>query len=438
MPTTANNTLLTPTMILREALRVLHNNLVFVKNVNRQYASEFAVQGAKIGDTVNVRLPNKYYVSNGANLAPQGTAEANVALQITDQSHVDVSFTTKELTLSLDDFSRRILTPAMATLAGYIDAQALLRCVAGTASQPSTVFNQVGTPGYTPGTPAGSATGLLQYNAPQVYLSSGAVMDMYAAPRDENRRICFSPMAQALSVNALAGLFQDSGAIAKQYKKGVMGTALGFEFAMDQNIPTLTVGSHANSANWVVSGANQTGSNLTIGGITANAANFVNAGEVISIGANAASYCYSVNPENQQTTGQPAMFVVTSSNNTANAGGVATIGIYPPITAAGANIANGTVVAVPANGAKINALSGSANGSTDPLNIAYHQDAFTLATVDLEMPNGVDFAARETYDGISMRIVRAYDISTDALPCRIDVLWGCKTLRPELACRIAG
>jgi hypothetical protein len=412
-------------MILREALRVLHNNLVFAKNVNRQYSNEFAVQGAKIGSVANVRLPNRYYVSSGANLAPQNSVETTTPVTITDQSHVDVSFTTAELTLSLDDFSRRILTPAMATLAGYIDAKAL-------AKTTPRVFNQVGTAGTTPGTSGGSTTGLLQYNAPQVYLNAGAIMDMYATPRDENRRVCFSPMAQALSVSALSGLFQDSGSISKQYRKGVMGTALGFEFAMDQNIPLLAVGTHAGSASYAVSGANQSGANLTIGGITANATNWISQGEVFTL-----ANVFSVNPENQLSTGQLAMFTVTSPTNNAAANGTCTITVSPPIVAAGANVANGTVTALPANGASMTLLSGAANGSF-PLNIAYHQDFATLATVDLEMPNGVDFAARETYDGISMRIVRAYDINADTLPCRIDVLWGADILRPELACRIAG
>jgi hypothetical protein len=71
-------------------------------------------------------------------------------------------------------------------------------------------------------------------------------------------------------------------------------------------------------------------------------------------------------------------------------------------------------------------------------NLAYHADAFTLGTADLEIPQGVDFAARESYDGISMRIVRAYDVSSDNFICRIDVLGGWATLRPELACRILG
>jgi hypothetical protein len=411
----------------------LHNNLVFVKNLNREYSNEFAIQGAKIGATANVRLPNQYYVSTGANLAPQNSVETTTPVTITDQSHVDISFSTKDLTLSLDDFSRRILTPAMAVLAGYIDNQAMSRLILGSGTSATTgVYNQVGTPGTTPGTTGGNATGLFQYNAPQVFLNAGAMMDYMGAPRDENRRVGFAPIAQATSVAALSGLFQDSGEIARQYRKGVIGTALGFEFAMDQNIPLLSVGTHAGSASWVINGANQSGTNLTISGITANAANFINQGEVISI-ANITS----VNPENQQSTGYAPMFVVTSSNNTANSGGYCTLTVSPSIVAAGANVANGTVSALPANGAAVSPLSGAANG-TYPVNIAYHQDFATLATVDLEMPGGVDFAARETYDGISMRIVRAYDISTDFLPCRIDVLWGCAILRGQLACRIAG
>ena len=364
----ATNTLLTPTMILREALRVLHNNLVFLKNLNREYSNEFGIQGAKIGATANVRLPNQYYVSSGPALAAQNTVETTTPIQITDQSHVDVSFTTQELTLDIDDFSRRILTPAMAKLAGYIDYQLLIRLV-------PQVYNQVGTPGTTPGTSGGNAAGFLQYNAPQVYLNAGALMDYYGTPRDENRRAGLSPIAMATSVNALSGLFQDSGEISKQYRKGVMGTALGFEFAMDQNIPTLTTGSHAGSANYAVSGANQTGANLAITGITANAANFINQGEVFTI-ANVAG----VNPENQQSTGYLQQFVVTSSNNTAN-GANATITISPSIVVAGANVANGTVNAGPANTAGITLLSGSAS-TAYPLNIAYHQDFATLATVD--------------------------------------------------------
>lgn len=433
----ASNTLLTPTMVLREALRILHNNLVFAKTLNREYSDEFAISGAKIGTTANVRLPNQYYVTSGPNLAAQNTVETSTPVTISDQSHVDVSFTTANLTTGLDDFSRRILTPAMATLAGYIDNQCALRLVVGSnANYAPGVFQQVGTPATVPGTTGGNATGLLQYNSPQVFLNAGAVMDLYGAPRDENRRVCLNPIAQATAVSSLSGLFQDAGELARQYRKGVMGTALGFEFAMDQNLPALTNGSHAGSANWVVNGANQTGTTLSVGGITANAANWINQGEIITIGNATANGIYGVNPENQASTGQLQQFVVTSANNTANGGGISSITVWPSIVANGANVANGTVTALPANQATIFAGSGAAN-AVNPLNIAYHQDFATLATVDLEMPQGVDFSAREEYDGISMRIVRAYDINYDVLPCRVDVLWGVAMLRGYLACRIA-
>ena len=144
------NTLLTPTQVLREALRVLHNNLVFVKNVNKQYSQEFAISGAKVGATINVRLPNRYYVTKGTQLAPQTTNESTVPLTLSTNYQVGLNFTQAELTLSLDDFSKRVLVPAMARLASQIDQDGL--------GLVSNVFSQVGTPGTTPGTSGGSFT----------------------------------------------------------------------------------------------------------------------------------------------------------------------------------------------------------------------------------------------------------------------------------------
>jgi hypothetical protein len=209
-----------------------------------------------------------------------------------------------------------------------------------------------------------------------------------------------------------------------------MGTALGFEFAMDQNVNVLTTGTrHGTPANFQVATTSTTGdTTLAVKGFTA--LDTIKAGEIISIaGVNA------VNPENQTTTGYTACFVVMADATLTD--GTGTLSIYPSIVLAGAAIANGTVTALPQANAVITLCSGTA--STDyPMNVAYHQDAFTLATADLEQPKGVDFAARETYDGVSMLIVRAYDINYQQFPCRIDVLAGWACLRPELACRITG
>jgi hypothetical protein len=410
-----SNTLLTITMITREAMRILHNNLVFAKGVNRQYSSEFAQTGAKIGASINVRKPNRYYVSTGANITVQDTTETYTTLTLSTQYNVAISFTSQDLTLSLDDFGKRILSPAMAQLASKIDYDGL--------AYVAKVYNNVGTPGATPGTVTGA--NLANASAPLLYLNAGMMLDNNSTPRDENRRVIINPAAMATSVEGLKALFQDSGAISDQYRKGVIGTALGFEFGMDQNVNLVTTGTRANGT---VSGANQTGAHVLVTG-TGNAATIL-AGEIFT-----AAGVYSVNPENQQSTGLLQQFVVTA-NATADANGAANLSISPSITVAGANIANGTVTASPANGAN---LTWSGNASTSyPMNVAYHQDAFTLATADLLMPQGVDFAARETYDGISMRIVRQYDISTDLFPCRIDVLAGWAALRPEMACRIWG
>ncbi len=417
-----SNKLLTPTQVLREALRVLHNNLVFVKNVNKQYSSEFAVSGAKVGSTINVRLPNRYYVAKTTALQAQNTNEATVPVSLTTTYQVGLNFTQAELTLSLDDFSKRVLNPAMARLASQIDQDGL--------GEAACVYNQVGTPGTTPGTEGGTfSSDLLNYNAPQVYLNAGMMLDNMAAPRDDARRCVVNPAAMAKSVGGLRGLFQDAAEIAKQYKKGVIGTALGFEFAMDQNVNLLTTGAHGGSP--AASGAGQTGALLATSGWTASTENILSAGEIITIAG-----VYGLNPENQSSTGYLQSFVVTE-NCSSDSGGNVTIPIAPSIVVAGPQVANGTVAASPANGAQVFLMSGA--GSTAyPMNIAYHKDAFTLATADLEMPKGVDFAARETYDGISMLIVRAYDINNAQFPCRIDVLAGWATLRPELACRITG
>ena len=435
-----SNSLLTVTQITREALRVLHNNLAFLKGVNRQYASEFGKTGAKIGTTVNIRKPNRYFVRKGDAMQTQGTTETYVPLTLSTKWGTDISFNSTELTLSLDDFSKRILTPAMARIASQIDQDCLQGAITGSfvsnngalASAGSPVFNMVGTAGVTPGTPGGSATGLSQYNAPIAYLNAGMVMDNNATPRDENRRCLLSPAAMAQSVSGLSGLFNDASTIGDQYKKGILGNALGFEFCMDQNVYTYTSGSLTSLANiTLTAGSAVAASSQTSGTVTP--------GMIFHF----ASGCNSVNPENQQSTGFPQQFVVTANSRTADGSydlsvvADRNLNIYPTPVVAAAGVANGTVTAIPGAGAVV--IDSQAAASTGyQQSLAYHQDAFTFATADLEIPGGVDFAAREVYDGISMRIVRQYAIGTDEMPCRIDVLGGFANLRPELACRITG
>lgn len=403
----ADNTLLTISMITREALRILENNLAFTKRINRQYDDKFAIEGAKIGYIVNARKPVRYTVSTGQALQLQDATETQVPVSLTTQDHVDFQFSSADLKLSIDDFGDRFIQPAVAALANKIDYNGLQLY--------KQIFNTVGTAGVTPAT-------LL------VYLMAGVALDNNAAPQDEMRHLVLTPKMQAYIVDALKGLFQQSTAIAAQYAKGQMGTAAGFQWAMDQNCPT-HVGGSFTTIGTVSAVAGQTGATLnTIAWAAAN----LKKGDTFTIGG-----VFAVNPQNRQSTGDLQSFVLTA--DVAGAGALA-LSISPPIIITGAFQ---TVTAAPAasaplvwNGAAVGPV---ATGVSSPQGLAFHRDAFTLVTADLPVPKGTDMASRvsDKQLGISLRIVRDYDITTDQFPCRIDVLYGWATLRPELACRVA-
>lgn len=406
MPT---NTMLTIDMITREALMVLENNLTFTKHVNREYDSKFAVGGAKIGDTLRIRKPSRYTVRSGAAASVQDHTEAYTTLVLDQQKGIDLSFTSAELTMKLDDFSDRIIKPAISQLANQIDYDGMALY--------KNVHHLVGTPGTTP------ATAL-------VYLDAGVKLTNAAAPIDDQRYVVINPAANAATVDALKGLFQSSSDIAKQYKSGNMGNSLGFNFSQTQNVNVHTVGPMGGVP--LVDVAAQTGSTLNTKGWTAAAAARVKKGDVFTI-----ADVYEVNPQTRASTGQLQQFVVTADKSSA-ADGTMAIGIYPPLVAAAGAL--GTVSALPADGAALTFV-GTAS-ALYPQNLAFHRDAFTLACADLELSPGLPASAKSRISdprlGISLRLQAYYDGSNDVNAWRFDVLYGWACPRPELACRIIG
>lgn len=393
-------------MITREALRVLENNLTFTKQVNRQFDDKFGVDGAKIGTVVNVRKPPRYIVRTGQALNLQDATETQVPVALNTQDGVDLAFSSQDLALSIDDFSERFIEPAIAAVANRIDQNGLALY--------NQVYQAVGTPGTTP-------------NALLTYLLAGVALDNSAAPMDGQRSIVINPLMQATIVDALKGLFQQATAIADQYEKGAMGRAIGFQFYMDQNTAAHTYGAQGGTP--LIDGANQTGTSILTKGWTSSAANRLKLGDVFTIAG-----VYMVNPQSRQSTGSLQQFVVTADTDS-TAGGAATIPISPAIVPSGQFQ---TVDSTPADSAAITVAGASSVVSAQGL--AFHRDAFTLVTADLPLPRGVDMAARvsDKQLGMSIRMVRAYDINLDRFPCRLDILYGWAVLRPELACRIQG
>ena len=399
-----SNSLLTIDMITRKSLEILENNLVLTRNVNRQYDDSFAVEGAKIGSTLRIRLPDRALVTSGAALQVQDDNEQFTTLSVTEQKHIGVNFTSAELTMQLDDFADRVLKPRISQLASTIDADV--------ANAFKNIYSSVGTPGTTP------ATSAVLLAAQQKLNENAAMMD--------SRYATVNPAANAGLVEGLKGLFNPTDTISKQFKNGMMGTGvLGFnEINMSQSIKQHTTG------NWGT--AITITSTISTQGTTSLGLSFTGSsktwkqGDVLTIAG-----VFAVNPQTRESTGSLQQFVVTAD---ASGSSTATVTVSPAIYTAANALA--TVDSFPQSGAVVT-MFGSAS-TQYAQNLAYQKDAITFATADLLMPNGVDMASRAVHNGISLRIVRQYDINNDRMPCRIDVLYGYSVIRAPLATRIWG
>jgi len=411
-----SNNLLTISKITNEALMVLENELTFTGEVDRNYDDQFAVVGAKIGQTVNVRRPGRFVGAVGPQLVVEDLNETSVPVTLSTQFQVSTQFTTQDLALSLDMFSDRVLKPAIATIANKMDRDGLLMAKNNTA-------NIVGTAGTAP-------TGLI------TYLTAAAYLDSEGAPRDGRRSVIVEPFTSATIVDSLKGLFVPTSQISSQYTKGLMGRdSGGMNWRMDQNVVSQTFGSYASatlscnvttatgflSSGWAYS------SNITIGATSAAAT--LNQGDTFTIAG-----VYAVNPQNRQTYGNKLRSFVVASTTAIGSGGTATVTVIPAVITGGQfqNVSvtsTGSQTVTPFNN----------TGFVSAQNILMHKNAFTLACADLELPEGVHFAGRASDKeiGLSIRVVRQYTINNDSIPTRLDVLYGWAPLYPELACRIA-
>jgi hypothetical protein len=398
-----SNNLLTIDMVTNETLRVLMNNLSLVKKVNRQYDPSFAVSGAKIGSTLRIRKPNRYVVSDGPNLVTQDNDEQWTTLTVSTQKQIGMGFTSAEFALSLDEFKSRYIDPAASQLAATIDADV--------ASVYKWIGNSVGTPGTTPATS-------------QVILSGQQLLDEMACPR-EGRFAVINPAANAALVEGTKGLFNPTGTISKQYNTGNMGSALGLPFDMSQSINTFTTGSRTATGTTGAAVSTNGSTTITLAGMGAGGT--ILQGDVFTIAG-----VFAVNPQTRQSTGSLFQFCVLA-NAVADGGGAATVTVAPIYDS---TVALATVNSLPANGAVVTFRGAASTGY--PQNLILHPDAVTFATADLVLPKGIDMGSRAQADGISIRIIRDYDIGTDRLETRLDVLYGFAVQRDALACRLWG
>ena len=410
------NALITPSIIAKEALVQLENNLTMANNVHREYKKEFV----KVGDTVSIRKPVKFYAADGKTRVNQDVEEANTSITVDKQKHVSWKFSSKDLTLTVEDYSERYIKPAMIALANTIDRN-------GHALY-TNVWNHVGTPGTTPANFAAAA-------------AVAQRMDEMAVSTDM-RKLITNPAAGYAIAGTAQTLFMN-GVNTQAYRKGSIGEIAGLETFRSQNIVNHTVGAHGGTP--LVNGADQdttyalakntNSQTLVTDGWTNSTTGVLKAGDVITIDG-----VFAMNPvPGEGTTGKLQMpylqqFTVLADANSGASTGPATITISPAIITEGPYQ---TVSAAPADNAEITVVSGTAS-TAYPQNMGFHKNAFALVMCPLELPDGVEFKARETHKGLSARVVKQYSIDDDDDIIRIDVLYGWKAIYPDLAVRLVG
>lgn len=409
------NTLATPTWVTKEVARGFVNELKFAANVNRSYDDQYEQAGAKVGNTVNARLPQRFTVTDGQGLQLQSLYDQTVPITLTNQKNVAFGYSSAQATTELNDIRTRYVQPGAEALANAVD-------VLGFNTVVTDIYNSViGTIGTTPSTVS-------------TYLQAGTKLTDTATPMS-GRVAVLDPLAMQTIAGATATLFNPSAVISENYKSGMFGrNQLGIdEWYQDPNKFVLTTSTLASSTPQV-NGASQTGASLITDGWAANAT--LKKGEVITL-----ALVDSVNPLSYQDTGRLQQFVITA-NVTADGSGNATIPISPSIITSGQLQ---TVTTSPADNAAIY-LNGTASttytqtATNSPQSLVYHPDAFALVMADLVKPGAGATATtvKSKALGFSIRMVEQYQIATDQNPSRLDILIGWATLQPRLACRVWG
>jgi hypothetical protein len=448
------NTELTIDQITYEALRVLKNRMALGNRCLRTFDGSFGQQGAKIGDSLRVRVPIRTQSTNGPAPAAQNFTETYKVIAAQQQLNQLFQFTTKDMALALDDMSDRFIEPVMAQMASDIDGYGTAAAVSGstvtnsgyvTANYAGTYagFMGLATPGSISSTTGPAAwTGVdlgSGASAPNTALSpfynAQAALTNQSAPM--NDRYCvLAPNAVAATAPNLLTLFNPSGAISGVYEDGILAQIAGAKFFESQTIGLFTSGTWSQNANVAITSNGTTGTStgdtvLSLGR-TGTSTTIVAGDQFVVAGV------YSVNPLTRLSTNRQQIFTVTA-NVTGNAGGNVIVSIYPPIANAGSFQ---TVTAVPTVQSNV-VFMGTSNTST-AANFMYHKDAIAMVVAPLsdDLP-GAEVSRVSDGEGmeddgasLSLRYVAQYVATSDLVVKRIDILFGWGVVRPELGCRI--
>lgn len=407
------STLLTIDMVTKEALRIAHEKATFLSTINRSYDDSFAKTGAKIGDTLRIRNPNQYTRRQGSRVMDvQDQSETSQSLTVSTQDGVDMKFNGAELALSIDEFSKRYIEPAVSVLVSAIDGDMIAQATKDT-------YNVVGTAGTVVGTVTSGVSDIKALYDARAKLNQGL------APKDGNRALQMDSVTMASVSNGLKTLFQPSDQIRESFAEGFISRSAMADIYENERTWAMTNGSDVTGTTDAAALVTDGGSTVDIHTTVAVSAQVV--GQVFTIAG-----VYACHPETKQSLGYLQQFVITAI-------GASTTTVSPTIYLTGAkknvcSSTSGTLATTDFNSQTLTFI-GSASTSYRQ-NLMYHRDAFVFATADLPLMGDADVCRRMTMDGLSLRVWKGSDIRNDAQLMRLDILYGFKTVRPAWACRI--
>ena len=467
---------LTPDVIAREAAIILTNKVQFVHMLKKQ-STEFDKLEAKIGDTIRIKIPNRGIVSHGTAFSPNAFAQREVYLQLSDvnQTHMDYNFTSKDLSLRLDDFASQVLDPSLDSVGTDVESNAmamLVPCinniVQGSNSDSTSgpiAQGTINTSSYVP-----AAAQFLDF------MIAASLLDNNLAPRND-RFVLINPSLQVPVANANLKNFNPRYEISGIYEDGYIGNGASAEWGISTLMPKYPIqpsgvmAAVAASQVTVVSVTNANIIPVTFAQVTQITLQFPtgSVGKVIKAGtAFKIAGIYKINPETRTTYSSQYSFAVApyylanpvaaitapgvsgpaGSNNqidminvaadyTINSSNQVTLNLgyvlYDSTFGGQQNIS-----AIPSASAVVNFWYGSEVQALDQA-IMFHPDFANFASADLMLPEGDVRASRKSRKGISVRYLSQYVITNgDSTGTRLDTLWGAVMVRPELACRIIG
>lgn len=404
-----SNQLVTIDMVTREALRIAHEKCQFIGSVDRQYDDSFAKTGAKIGTALRVRKPNQYVRTTGSRvMSVQEQAETTSSITIATQDHVDMSFNSSELALSIDEISKRYIEPAVSVLVSAIEGDFL-------AAATKATYNVAGT--------AGTAiTTLAVPGAARAKLNQGL------APKDNQRSIQMDSVTMGGLVNGMSSYFNPSKDGSDRFREGLVARTAMADYYENERVWTMTNGSDVTINTDAAALVTDGGSSIDFHTLTAET---VPVGSVFTIAG-----VYACHPETKASYGSLQQFTVVSGGATS---GVTVVSPGFNLTGAKKNVCkvDGSNLATTDFNAKTLTFVGAASLSYAQ-SLMYHKEAFQFITADLPIMDDAAKCVRRVQDGLSMRVWQASDIVNDQLLMRIDMLYGFAALRPEWACRMIG